>query len=169
MFSKRLADRFGKRDVFGSALFISTLFIIALYFIGPNQVELVVACQTLHGFFYGITIPILWAMIADVADFSEWKNNRRATAFIFSAMLVGLKLGLTFGQTILTGLLDAYGYDPDLAVQSAATIDGIRSAVSVYSAIPFLAMCALLFLYEINKATEVRMESDLKLRRSDAA
>jgi Na+/melibiose symporter-like transporter len=34
-------------------------------------------------FFYGITIPILWAMIADVADYSEWKNNRRATAIIF--------------------------------------------------------------------------------------
>ena len=42
--------------------------------------------QILHGFFYGITIPILWAMIADVADYSEWKTNRRATAIIFSAI-----------------------------------------------------------------------------------
>ena len=39
--------------------------------------------QILHGFFYGITIPLFWAMIADVADYSEWKNNRRATAIIF--------------------------------------------------------------------------------------
>lgn len=38
--------------------------------------------QILHGFSYGITIPILWAMIADV-DYSEWKTNRRATAIIF--------------------------------------------------------------------------------------
>ena len=33
-------------------------------------------------------------MISDVADYSEWKNNRRATAIIFSAMLIGLKAGL---------------------------------------------------------------------------
>jgi glycoside/pentoside/hexuronide:cation symporter, GPH family len=39
--------------------------------------------QILHGFFYGITIPILWAMIADVADFSEWKTNRELQPLFF--------------------------------------------------------------------------------------
>ena len=59
------------------------------------------------GSFYGITIPLLWAMIADVADFSEWKNNRRATAIIFSAMMVGLKLGLTIGGSLVTQILSS--------------------------------------------------------------
>ncbi|MEP7142334.1 MAG: glycoside-pentoside-hexuronide (GPH):cation symporter, partial [Ferruginibacter sp.] len=89
--SKRFADKYGKRDVFGAALLISTLFIIFFYFFAPTSVELMFGSQILHGFFYGITIPLLWAMIADVADYSEWKNNRRATAIIFSAMMVGLK------------------------------------------------------------------------------
>ena len=80
--SKRLADKYGKRDVFGFALFISTLFILAFYFFPPQSVGLMFASQILHGFSYGITIPLLWAMIADVADYSEWKNNRRATAII---------------------------------------------------------------------------------------
>ena len=44
-------------------------------------------------------------MIADVADFSEWKNNRRATAIIFSAMMVGLKLGLTIGGGLVVQIL----------------------------------------------------------------
>ncbi|MCU0374695.1 MAG: glycoside-pentoside-hexuronide (GPH):cation symporter, partial [Chitinophagaceae bacterium] len=83
--SRRLADKYGKRDVFGTALFISTLFIIAFIFFPAKAVGLMFGAQILHGFFYGITIPILWAMIADVADYSEWKNNRRATAIIFSA------------------------------------------------------------------------------------
>src|SRR5690606_39362200 len=78
--SKPLADRFGKRDVFGIALFISTLFILAFYLLSPQAVALMVGLHILHGLFYGITIPLLWAMIADVADYSEWKNNRRATA-----------------------------------------------------------------------------------------
>ncbi len=42
-------------------------------------------------FFYGITIPLLWAMIADVADYSEWKNHRRATAIIFFGDVVRLE------------------------------------------------------------------------------
>jgi GPH family glycoside/pentoside/hexuronide:cation symporter len=49
----------------------------------------------------GLPYPILWAMIADVADYSEWKTNRRATAIIFSAMMVGLKAGLSIGGALV--------------------------------------------------------------------
>ena len=40
-FSKRLADRFGKRDVFGGALLASTLFLLAFYFYSPSAIGLV--------------------------------------------------------------------------------------------------------------------------------
>lgn len=168
LFSKPLADRYGKRDVFGTALFLSTLFILAFYFLSPEAVLLVFLFQIFHGFFYGITIPILWAMIADVADFSEWRNNRRATAIIFSAMMVGLKLGLTFGQALVTGILGTYGYDPGLGEQSAAAINGIKLSVSVYPSIFFLLGVGLLFFYEINKKLEVQIEADLATRRAAA-
>ena len=104
-FSKRLADRFGKRDVFGAALFVSTLCLLAFWFYSPTSIGLVVVSYILHGFFYGITIPLLWAMIADVADYSEWKNHRRATAIIFSAILCGLKIGLSVGGALVAGIL----------------------------------------------------------------
>jgi len=167
MLSKRLADKYGKRDVFGIFLFISTLFILAFYFFPSKSVGLMFASQILHGFFYGITIPILWAMIADVADYSEWKNNRRATAIIFSAMMVGLKAGLTVGSVLLTWLLGLFNYVPNSdAVQTASTIQGIKMLVSVFPSIPFLIGAALLFFYKINKKMEVQIETDLKERRN---
>jgi Na+/melibiose symporter-like transporter len=164
--SKRLADKYGKRDVFGINLFISTLFIIFFYFFPPESVQLIFASQILHGFFYGITIPLLWAMIADVADYSEWKNNRRATAIIFSAMMVGLKGGLTIGSTLLTWLVGLFNYVPNSATQTETAIQGTKMLVSIFPAIPFLAGCALLFFYKINKKMEVQIESDLKERRN---
>lgn len=167
MFSKKLADKYGKRDVFGGGLFLSTLFIISFYFFPPDAIKMVFGAQILHGFFYGITIPILWAMIADVADYSEWKNNRRATAIIFSAMMVGLKLGLTFGTSFVTGILGAYGYDAGLETQSAEAINGIKMSVSIYASIPFLIGVGLLFFYEINKSMETKIEQDLLARRAD--
>jgi len=164
--SKRLADKYGKRDVFGTALFISTLFIIFFYFFPARAVEWMFASQILHGFFYGITIPLLWAMIADVADYSEWKNNRRATAIIFSAMMVGLKGGLSIGSALLTWILGLFNYVPNSdAVQTASAIHGTKMLVSIFPAIPFLTGVALLFFYKINKKLEVQIESDLKERR----
>jgi Na+/melibiose symporter-like transporter len=123
------------------------------------------ASQIFHGLFYGITIPLLWAMIADVADYSEWKNNRRATAIIFSAMMVGLKGGLSIGSALVAKILDVFHYVPNNTVQTASAIQGIKLLVSVFPAIPFLAGAALLFFYEINKTKELQIEAELKLRR----
>ncbi|MBN8837984.1 MAG: MFS transporter [Sphingobacteriia bacterium] len=165
--SKSLADKYGKRDVFGVALFISTLFILAFYFFPSKSIGAIFAAQILHGFFYGITIPLLWAMIADVADYSEWKNNRRATAIIFSAMMVGLKTGLSIGSSLLTLILGLYHYMPNSdSVQSASAIAGTKMLVSIFPSIPFLLGVALLSRYSINKKMETKIETDLKQKRN---
>ncbi|KFF05672.1 MFS transporter [Flavobacterium reichenbachii] len=164
--SKNLADKYGKRNVFGLFLFISTLFIIAFYFFAPTSISLIFFSQILHGFFYGITIPILWAMIADVADYSEWLNNRRATAIIFSAMMVGLKAGLSIGGALTTLFLGYFNYIPNTTVQTETAISGIKLLVSVFPAIPFLIGAGLLFFYKINKQMEIQIETELKERRT---
>ena len=166
MMSKSLADKYGKRNVFMSSLFVSTLFIIFFYFFPPTSVGMMFGSQILHMFFYGISTPVLWTMIADVADYSEWKNNRRATAIIFSAMMVGLKGGLSIGSSLLTMILGIFNYQPNATVaQSAGTINGIKLLVSIFPAIPFLVAVGLLFFYEINKKMELQIEADLKERR----
>ena len=165
--SKTLADKYGKRNIFGLFLFIATLFIVFFNFFKPTSIGLIFGAQILHGFFYGITIPLLWAMIADVADYSEWKNNRRATAIIFSAMMVGLKLGLSIGGALVTKILDFYDYDASIStIQSPDAILGTKLLVSIYPAIPFFIAVGLLFFYEINKSMENQIEIDLKQRRN---
>ena len=164
-FSKSLADKYGKREVFGSSLFLSTLFIAAFYFYPPEAIGTVFISQILHGLFYGISTPILWAMIADVADYSEWKTHRRATAIIFSAMIVGLKVGLTLGSSILASILNYYNYSADLITQLPDTINGIKLSVSIFASIPFFLAVACLFGYSINKTMERQIEKDLTARR----
>lgn len=167
-FSKNLADKFGKRNVFGGALFLSTLFVLAFKLFSADSIGFVFISQILHGFFYGVTIPLLWAMIADVADYSEWKNNRRATAIVFSAMILGLKAGLTIGGSLVAGLLAYYGYEASLPMQNAETIEGIKTAVSVFASLPFFIAVACMFFYAINKSLEAQIETDLNARRKSA-
>jgi len=167
--SKPLADRFGKRNVFALFLALSTIFILAFAVIPSDSIGLMYISQIFHGFFYGVTVPVLWAMIADVADYSEWKNNRRATATIFSAMILGLKGGLTLGSTLAAWILGIYGYDATLDAQSDEALGGIRLAMSLYSSIPFLIAAASLFFYEIGKSMETQIETDLAARRAATA
>lgn len=173
-FSKKLADQYGKRDVFKYGLLVATIFILLFIFFKPENVLLMFGSQILHGFFYGITIPILWAMIADVADYSEMKTNRRATAIIFSAMMVGLKAGLSIGGALVSWILGMYGYlAKESAVagqeifQPASVAEGARLLVSIYPAIPFLLGVGLLYFYVIDKKMEVKIEAELKIRRGE--
>ena len=107
-------------------------------------------------------------MIADVADYSEWKNNRRATAIIFSAMMVGLKLGLSIGGALVAQILGSYGYVPNSAgEQSESAILGTKMLVSIYPSVPFLIAAGLLFFYIIDKDLEDKIEQDLSIRRKD--
>lgn len=172
-FSKGLADKYGKRDVYKYGLLTATIFVMIFIFFKPDDVILMFVSQILHGFSYGITIPILWAMIADVADYSEWRTNRRATAIIFSAMMVGLKTGLSIGGSLVAWILSLYGYIPKQSaiagqaiIQPDTVAAGAKMLVSIYPSIPFLLGVGLLFFYVIDKKMEVKIEADLKARRA---
>lgn len=163
-FSKPLAMRYGKRNVFIGGLVGTTVFTAAFVALPPSAVWAMFAAEMLRQFVYGFTIPLLWAMMADVADYSEWKNRRRATGIVFSAIVFALKAGLGFGGAITGYVLSAYGYRPNVA-QGAATLDGIRYTMSVFPAVGF-ALCAVcLLFYAIDKQSEIRIAEELAERR----
>jgi glycoside/pentoside/hexuronide:cation symporter, GPH family len=166
--SKPLSDRFGKRNVYGITLFVATCLIALFYAFSSTSIGYHFLAQIFQGFIYGITIPILWAMIADVADYAEWKNNRRATAIVFSAMILGLKAGLTVGGTLVGALLSNFNYNAQLDVQAEETLAGIKLMMSIYGAIPFFLAAFSMAFYMINKSMEERLEADLKARRASA-
>ena len=165
LLSKSVAERIGKRRLFILGLIGTVIFTAAFILLPPGNLPLIITTEALRQFAYGFTIPLLWAMMADVADFSEWKNHRRATAVVFSAIIFGLKAGLGIGGAIGGYLLDAYGYVPN-AVQSEHALLGIRLTASIYPAIAFLLCAVCLSFYRIDKSTELEMSRDLTERRN---
>jgi len=120
--------------------------------------------QALYSASYAPTIPMLWAMIADVADYGEWKTGRRATGITFSATTFGLKMGLTLGGAITAWLLSYYGYVANQD-QTEFSLKGIRWMMSIIPAIPFFIGVGILFFYKITKHTELQMTQELIERR----
>jgi len=165
LFAKVFAVRFGKRDVFRVCLFLAAGCTVAYVFLKPEQVFLQFLFNLLIQLFYGVTVPLLWAMVADVADFTEWKTHRRATAMTFAGILFALKFGLSLGSAIAGKLLSFYEYIPNVA-QTAATLKGIRYMMSIYPAILFFVGVVTLLFYRINRSTELEMEKELIKRRS---
>ncbi len=168
-FSRPLANRFGKRDVFRYGLIMCVVLSASFIFIPPQGVALTLILQLLFQFTWGVAAMSLpWAMMADVADFSEWKNNRRATAITFAGIIIGLKVGLAIGGAMAGSLLNMYGYVANVEQTPHARL-GIRMITSVWPA-AFLAIgIVLLFFYQINKSAEIQMQNELAERRKAMA
>jgi Na+/melibiose symporter-like transporter len=112
MFSKMLAMRFGKRNVFIVGLSLTTVVWALFILIPPGTVLTGYALQALSQPANGTTVPLLWAMMADVADYSEWKTGRRATAVVFAAIVFGLKAGLGVGALSAAGCWHTMAMSP---------------------------------------------------------
>jgi len=164
--STALAIRFGKKAVFTTGLFFTAVF-TALFILLPAQsVGLAFVLNILKSLAYGPTIPLLWAMMADVADYSEWKTNRRATGLVFAGIVFGLKAGLGLGGAICGWILSAYDYVPN-AVQSAHALFGIRMASSIYPALTFFAGVVAILFYSISKKLNLQIQDELAERRKN--
>jgi len=162
--STPLATKYGKRDVFIGGMVFTVLFTAAFVLIPRDAIVAMITMEALRQFAYGFTIPLLWAMMADVADYSEWKNRRRATAIIFSAIVFALKAGLGFGGAIGGWVLSVYGYVPNVE-QTERALQGIKLTASIFPAITFALCVVCLFLYRIDKTLEVEITDELAERR----
>ena len=166
--SNSLARKYGKRDIFRIWLGVAGIVAVLFAFLPPEGVTLAFVLSVLFNFSWGVTMPLPWAMMGDVADYSEWKNNRRATGIVFAGIVIGLKVGMAIGGALAGYLLSQYGYVPNV-VQSQDAIRGIRLTVSIYPAIAIILCVVLLFIYGINKNIENKMQDELADRRKNYA
>lgn len=166
--SNSLALRLGKRRLFVISMLLAAVFNIALIFIPSTATVPIFISEILRQFAYGWSCPLLWAMMADVADYGEWKTGRRATATVTAAVVFALWAGLALGGALAGWLFSFYGYVPN-AVQTAHAILGIRLTASVYAGLAFLVTAGCLFFYPITKELNRKIADELTERRKGYA
>ncbi len=167
LLSSFLANRYGKKRVFIICLALTSLFTAFFYFPNETDVKTMFVLNFLKSLAYAPTVPLLWAMIADVADFSEYVNYRRATGFVFAGVVFALKAGLGIGGAILGFLLSGFGYISGAGTQqSASAIHGIVLSSSLIPAATFFIGVLTLYFYPITKKFNEQMQETLNERRN---
>jgi Na+/melibiose symporter-like transporter len=165
--SEFLANRFGKRSTFIVCLSLTALFTALFILPAPTSIGTIFLLGALKSLAYAPTVPLLWAMIADVADHMEYVTHRRATGLCFSGVVFSLKAGLGVGGAIAGIILSLFGYINDTTVvQDATSLLGIRLASSVVPALCFLVGVVALFFYPITKQFNEKMQAELAARRA---
>jgi Na+/melibiose symporter-like transporter len=158
--------RFGKRTTFRICLMLSAVF-MASFAIAPRDSFLtLLVLQILLQLSFGPTIPILWAMMADVADYSEWQTGRRSTALAFASIVFGLKLGFGLGGLLNGKLLEYFGYVTNGELSMAART-GILMMATIIPAAVLCISVGVLYAYRLNDRLVNEIEQVLRMRRSE--
>ncbi len=166
-FSKPLARRFGKRNVYMASSLISGMFFILLYIPGNDNIYAVYILNILAKFTYAPAVPLLWTMLADAADYSEWKFHRRATGLVFSAATFAQKAGWGIGGALAGWLLALFRFVPNIE-QTASSLNGIKLMISVFPGVLYMSCAILLYFYAIDQKTCLEMEKELEQRREES-
>jgi sugar (glycoside-pentoside-hexuronide) transporter len=167
--STAVAVRVGKRQLFIASMFLAGAFSTALLFISPHATVVIIGTEVLRQFSFGLSGPILWAMMGDVADYGEWKTGRRASGTVTAAVVFALWAGLALGGAIAGWLFSFYGFVSEAPVQTAHAQSGILLTASVWAGLAFFATAVCLLFYPISREVNRKIALELAERRKGFA
>ena len=154
-----------KRKLMIGLMLASTVLSAAFLFVSADQIVLMYTLQIALGLVLGPKSPLSFSMLADSADYNEWRHGRRATGMTFAASSFAQKLGTAVAVGVIGAIFTALGYVPN-AAQSADSQAGIVWLMSVIPAAFTLIAAVLMVFYTLDNPTMARIQADLAARKS---
>lgn len=165
-FMPTIIGRFGKRTpvLIGTGLTVAGALITL---IDPTNITLLLVGSLIRALGGIPTASVMFALVADVVDYGEWKSGVRLDGMTYAAATAGQNFGAGLG-TALVGWLLAFGaYDGAAATQPQSAID---VEIFLYLWLPLIVsvlIAVIVFFLNIDKSMS-QMQRDLSARRASA-
>lgn len=165
MVTTPLGNKIGKKRLFIYALLFSGGVNALLMFCGPTDIEAIFAIGIVSEFAAAMFPTLFFVMLGDAADYSEYKNGRRATGLIYSAGSFATKFGGGIAGAIIGLILSAYHYSGQDAVAIQESFPAIIMLMSWVPAIITIIAAGLMFLYPLTQKKINKITIELNTRR----
>jgi Na+/melibiose symporter-like transporter len=163
--SAPLSRSFGKKAIAVTGFGLASLSTLSFYLLGPTNVVGMLVLTIVIAVCYAPTIPLVWAIFADVADYSEWTIGRRFTGMVFATIGFALKSGLALGGSSFLWIMAGFFHYDTKQPSTPDAIAGYRFTSGIAVGLLFAICTVLLAVYKLNKATTIKMAEELAQRR----
>ena len=164
--TKWLVARMGKRNTYTASISIGAALTLAFFFVRADQIVLIFVLHPLIMLALGPTSPIVWAMYADAADYSEWRTGRRATGMVFSAASFAQKSGNAIALGLQGLLMAWFGYKANVQ-QTDQSLLGILLMMSLIPAVFGLLAAVAMRFYNLDEQKMARIEAEVAQRKAN--
>ena len=173
-FIKKLVNKFGKKEASVAGTIVSVIGgVIMLVFptLANRDTALVVYLigLVLFGIGMGVYTCVSWALMADAIDYNEWKYGSREEGIVYSLHSFFRKLAQGIGPSIVLVIMGVLGYDSKLgtigqSVETSHNMCWLVAGLYLFSAV--VQFVGLAIIYNMDKKTLAKMNSELEARRS---
>lgn len=167
MVTAPLGKKLGKRKLFIYALLFSGGVNALFLFCGPNDIGAIFTIGIVSEFGAAIFPTLFFTMLGDAADYSEFKNGRRATGLIYSAGSFVTKFGGGLAAAIIGIVLAAFHYDGMDSSTIEGAIPGIKMLMSWIPALVALLAAILMTIYPLTQQKLDEITVELESRRQN--
>ena len=162
-----LSQIMGKVRLFIIALVMSGSLTAAFYWLPNGNINGIFILGCSAEFFAAMMPTLFFTMLGDSADYSEWKNGRRATGLIYSAGTFVQKTGGGFAGALVLVVLASYGYNGMDKSTIEGALPGMQLLMSWIPAAFAFAGAGLMMFYPLSSEQNQKIGADLVLRRAD--
>jgi len=167
MITSPLGKKYGKRNLFIGALIFSGFVNGLLVLCGPGDTIGIFTLGIISEFGAAVFPTLFFAMLGDAADYSEFKNGRRATGLVYSAGSFATKFGGGIAGAIIGLVLAAFGYNGQNEVSIQGAIPGIIMLMSWIPTIVAIITAGVMSLYPLDQKKMDAITLELNTRRAN--
>ena len=162
----KLVAKFGKKATLMAAIVSSTIFSVIPVVMEIKNVYVYSALVVLGTIGQTVFTMLIWALVTDCLDYSEWKFHERSDGSMYSLYTFSRKIGSTIASTGVSFGLAAIGFvSGSNVVQTAEAVNGIYFLVNIIPVVTcILELVGVGLIFNLNKETTERMYAELKAK-----
>lgn len=174
-FVDKLMARFGKKELctMGSIIMCIGYGLMVVLPIQNTSTGLAiyVVCNIIGACGSGLITSVVWSLMADATDYSEWKFGVREEGTTYSLYSFFNSLGMSIGPSLGLVVATWLGYDETLgAAQTAATALNMRYLTAVcYLVMAVIELIGYGLVFNLDKKTVATMHDELNERHAAQA
>ena len=163
----KLVAKFGKKATLMAGILFSTVFSVIPFVFEIENVYVYSALYLISMIGQTAFTMLIWALVSDCLDYSEWKFNERSDGSMYSLYTFSRKIGSTIASAFVSFGLGAIGYvSGSDVVQTAEAVNGIYYPVTLLPVITcVLQIIGIGFIFDLNKSKTEEMYKALKEKR----
>ena len=162
----KLVAKFGKKTTLMAAIISSTIFSVIPVVMEIKNVYVYSALVVLGTIGQTVFTMLIWALVTDCLDYSEWKFHERSDGSMYSLYTFSRKIGSTIASTGVSFGLAAIGFvSGSNVVQTAEAVNGIYFLVNIIPVVTCaLELVGVGLIFNLNKETTEQMYAELKAK-----